>query len=194
MKHIFRDALNAALQKLGFPWLTPHPTKTTKELGYFQKTISQNDLYEMYKRNQLAHNIVFNVAVDALNASFTVKMPDGEEAKELNAEIHSLYATAIFAPLLRCHTYARLYGSAGLLIGYRDARRFEESADQRDKIEYLFALPPKWVNQKVRAESHPRCHHARATARERCEAPARGGLSDSAAACKQDPRAQRSLI
>jgi hypothetical protein len=75
MKHIFRDALNAALQKLGFPWLTPHPTRTTKEIWYFQKTISQNDLYEVYKRNQLAHNIVFNVAVDALNATFTVKSP-----------------------------------------------------------------------------------------------------------------------
>lgn len=40
-------------------------------------------------------------------------------------------------------------GPPGLLIGYRDARRFEEPADQRDKIEYLFALPPKRVSQKV---------------------------------------------
>lgn len=149
MRHIFRDALNSALQKLGFPWLTPHPTKTTKEIGYFQKTISQTDLYEMYKRNQLAHNIVFNVAVDALNAAFVVKKPGGEEAEELNSAAQSLYVEAIQLPLLRCYTYARLYGSAGLLIGYRDAKRFEELADQHDKIEYLFALPPKWVKQKV---------------------------------------------
>ena len=149
MRRIFRDALNAALQKLGFPWLTPHPTRTTQEIGYFQKAISKTDLYEMYKRNQLAHNIVFNVAVDALNASFTVKSPSGEDLKELNDKVQSLYATQIHLPLLRCYTYARLYGSAGLLIGYRDARKFEEPANLQDKIDYLFAIPPKWVNQKV---------------------------------------------
>ncbi|MGC9444780.1 MAG: hypothetical protein ACP5E9_07655 [Candidatus Methanospirareceae archaeon] len=51
---LVRDALNAALRKLVFPWLTPHPTSTGKETGYFQKTITDRDLYEMYKRNQLA--------------------------------------------------------------------------------------------------------------------------------------------
>jgi len=149
MKHIFCDALYSALQKLGFPWLTPHPTKTTKEIGYFQKTISSNDLYEMYKRNQLAHNIVFNVAVDALNCAFTVKSPGGEELKEFNDKVQSVYAAEIHLPLLRCYTYARLYGSAGLLIGYRDTRGFEAEANEKDKIGYLFAIPPKWVSQKV---------------------------------------------
>jgi hypothetical protein len=100
MKHIFRDALNSALRKLGFPWLTPHPTRTTKEVGYFQKTISQNDLYEMYKRNQLAHNIVFSVAVDALNAEFMVKSPGGEELKEFNEHVQTLYAAT-----RRTHAY-----------------------------------------------------------------------------------------
>jgi hypothetical protein len=51
MHRLFRDALNSALQKLGFPWLTPHPTKTSREIGYFQKSITPNDLYELYKRN-----------------------------------------------------------------------------------------------------------------------------------------------
>ncbi len=53
MKHFIRDALNSALQKLVFPWLTPHPTKTSGEVGYFQVNISNADLYGMYKRNQL---------------------------------------------------------------------------------------------------------------------------------------------
>ena len=149
MRRIFRDALNTVLQKLGFPWLTPHPTKSTKEIGYFQKSISQNDLYEMYKRNQLAHNIVFAVALDAFSAAFIVKTPDGETSEELNEKVQALYASVIHLPLLKCYIYARLYGSAGLLIGYRDARKFEEPADPRDRIEYLFAIPPKWVSQKV---------------------------------------------
>ena len=67
---LLRDALNAALRKLTFPWLTPHPTSTGKETGYFQKTIKDSDLYEMYKRNQLAHNIVYAVAHDALAGEF----------------------------------------------------------------------------------------------------------------------------
>ena len=54
MRHIVRDALNSALQKLGFPWLTPHPTTTSREIGYFQKSITPHDLYELYKRNQMA--------------------------------------------------------------------------------------------------------------------------------------------
>jgi len=54
MHRLFRDALNTALQKLGFPWLTPHPTTTSREIGYFQKSITPHDLYELYKRNQIA--------------------------------------------------------------------------------------------------------------------------------------------
>jgi len=42
------------------------------ETGYFQKSIKGSDLYEMYKRNQLAHNIVYAVAHDALAGEFTV--------------------------------------------------------------------------------------------------------------------------
>ena len=70
MHRLVRDALNTALQKLGFPWLTPHPTKTSREIGYFQKSITPDDLYGMYKRNQIAHSIVFDVAYDALAARY----------------------------------------------------------------------------------------------------------------------------
>ncbi|HDS45272.1 MAG TPA: hypothetical protein ENN68_04140 [Methanomicrobia archaeon] len=69
---LVRDALNAALRKLSFPWLTPHHNSSSRETGYFQKTIKDSDLYEMYKRNQLAHNIVYAVAHDALAGEFTV--------------------------------------------------------------------------------------------------------------------------
>ncbi len=82
MKHFIRDALNAALQKLVFPWLTPHPTKTSGEVGYFQVNISNTDLYEMYKRNQLAHNIVFDVAYDVLSGGFEITTLDGEENEQ----------------------------------------------------------------------------------------------------------------
>jgi len=69
---LVRDALNAALRKLTFPWLAPHPNSSSREVGYFQKTIKDGELYEMYKRNQLAHNIVYAVAHDALAGEFTV--------------------------------------------------------------------------------------------------------------------------
>ena len=86
--HLFRDALNAALRKLVFPWLTPHPNSTGRETGYFQKTIKDSDLYEMYKRNQLAHNIVYAVAHDALAGEFTVcDGPPGCSAPKLRSRL-----------------------------------------------------------------------------------------------------------
>lgn len=149
MKHFVRDALNAALQKLAFPWLTPHPTKTGVEVGYFQKTISKADLYEMYKRNQLAHNIVFDVAYDCLSGGFEITTLDGEENKELNAPTQKLYASMIHQPLLKAYLFARLYGSGGILIGYRDTKGFEKVANNADKIDYLFAIPNTWIRERV---------------------------------------------
>jgi len=148
---LVRDALNAALRKLTFPWLTPHPTATGRETGYFQKTIKDSDLYEMYKRNQLAHNIVYAVAHDALAGEFTVCDSTGEPFAALNEQVQNIYAQLIFRPLLKCLIFARLYGSAGILLGYRDPRSFEQPANPKNKIEYLFAIPHSWVAAKVAA-------------------------------------------
>jgi hypothetical protein len=148
MKKFFRDALNSALQKLGFPFLTPHPTKTGKEVGYFQNTISDSDLYQMYKRNQLAHNIVFNVSCDAFASGFRCVSPDGEENKKFDAEVQKLYERHIHYPLLKTFLRARLYGSAGLLLGYRDSNGFDQPANRNDKIDYTFSIPHKWVSAK----------------------------------------------
>jgi len=101
MIRVFRDALNAALQKLGFTWLTPHPTRTSQEIGYFQKAISKSDLYEMYKRNQLAYNIVFSVSLDAFNAVFVLQDHKGEVNTVLNERVHELYDSQIHLPLLK---------------------------------------------------------------------------------------------
>jgi hypothetical protein len=46
-KHFFRDNL----QKLIFPWLTPHPVNTGSEVGDFQITISDSDYELISKRN-----------------------------------------------------------------------------------------------------------------------------------------------
>ena len=107
------------------------------------------DLYEMYKRNQLAHNIVFDVAYDVLSRGFTVTDSNGEENKQLNASIQELYASKIHQPFLKAYIYARLYGSGGILLGYRDIRGFEKVANTLDKIDYLFSIPNKWVQERV---------------------------------------------
>jgi len=94
MKKLFRDALNSALTKLGFPFLTPHPTKTGKEVGYFQVKITDSDLYQMYKRNQLAHNIITNVAYDVFSSGFKCLTLKGEEDKEFDAKVQQIYESA----------------------------------------------------------------------------------------------------
>ena len=147
MKKLFRDAINSALTKLGFPFLTPHPTKTGKEIGYFQAKINDSDLYQMYKRNQLAHNIVFNVTLDVFSSGFKCVTSEGEENKEFNAEVQQIYERYIHYPLAKTYLRARLYGAAGLLIGSNDGNGFDESAKVEDKISYLYSIPHDWVFQ-----------------------------------------------
>jgi len=149
MKKFFRDALNSALTKLGFPFLTPHPTKTGKEVGYFQAKIRDSDLYEMYKRNQLAHNIIINVAYDVFSSGFKCVTLEGEEDKEFNAEVQQIYERYIHYPLFQTYLQSRLYGSAGLLIGSNDGRGFDKAAKTEDKIGYLYSIPHDWILSMV---------------------------------------------
>lgn len=150
IKRLLRDALNSGLEKLGFPYLTPHPTKTTDEIGYFQETIENSDLHEMYRRNQLAHNIVFNVGLDLLSAGFHCVGPsDGKVMKTFDTEVQKLYIAKIHLPLLKTILQARLYGSAGLLIGYRDTRGFAKKTTPKEKIDYLNSVPEMWIQEKV---------------------------------------------
>ena len=146
---LFRDAINSALMKLGFPFLTPHPTKTGREIGYFQTTILDSDLYEMYKRNQIAHNVIFNVALDVFRPGFKCTTPDGEENKKFDAEVQKIYERYIRQPMFQCYLQARLYGSAGLLIGFDDLGRFDMPAEPKSRISYTFAIPPNWVMGRV---------------------------------------------
>ncbi len=146
MRKLFRDALNSALTKLGFPFLTPHPTKTGKEVGYFQAKINDTDLYSMYKRNQLAHNIIINVAYDVFSSGFKCVTLEGEEDKEFNAEVQQIYERFIHYPLFKTYLQARLYGSAGLLIGFDDGNSFDKPTKEGDKISYLYSIPHEWVS------------------------------------------------
>ena len=145
MKRIFRDAINSALLKLGFPFLTPHPTKTGREIGYFQTNISDADLYVMYKRNQIAHNVIFNVALDVFRPGFKCETLEGGENKEFNAKVQVIYEHYIHRPLLKTYLLSRLYGSAGMLIGFNDLGRFDSMAESGSKISYLFSIPSNWV-------------------------------------------------
>jgi len=151
MKKIFRDALNSALTKLGFPFLTPHPTNTGKEVGYFQTKITDSDLYSMYKRNQLAHNIVINVAYDVFSSGFKCVTLEGEEDKELNDSIQQIYEHYIHYPLFNAYLQARLYGFGTVLIGYGDGQDFDKPVklNANDKISYLYSIPHEWVSQVV---------------------------------------------
>jgi phage-related protein (TIGR01555 family) len=146
MRKLFRDALNSALTKLGFPFLTPHPTKTGKEVGYFQTKITDSDLYSMYKRNQLAHNIIINVAYDVFSSGFKCVTLEGEEDKEFNAEVQQIYERFVHYPLFKTYLQARLYGSAGLLIGFDDGNSFDKPTKDEAKISYLYSIPHEWVS------------------------------------------------
>lgn len=149
MKRIFRDAINSALLKLGFPFLTPHPTKTGREIGYFQTSITDADMYAMFKRNQIAHNVIFNVALDVFRPGFECKTLDGEENKVFDSVVQEIYEQYIHQPLFKTYLQSRLYGSAGLLIGFNDLGRFDSVAEQKSKISYLFSIPSDWIMGRI---------------------------------------------
>lgn len=149
MKKLLRDAISSALARLSFPFLTPHPTKTGKEIGYFQKLISDSDLYLMYKRNQVAHNVILNVAYDVFSSGFECLTLEDEENREFDAKVQQIYESFIRHPLFKTYSRARLYGAAGMLIGYNDKAGFDRPAKIKDKISYIYPIPHDWVFQAV---------------------------------------------
>lgn len=148
MTKLFRDAISSTLTRLGFPFLTPHPTRTGKEIGYFQKLISDRDLYLTYKRNQIAHNVILNVAYDVFSPGFKCITSDGDlDTLEFNADVQQIYERFIHYPLSQAYLQARLYGSAGVLIGSNDGDSFDKPAKDREKISYLYSIPHDWISQ-----------------------------------------------
>lgn len=147
IRKFIRDATEVTAAKLGFPQLTPRQATTT-DTGMFQEVITDGDRTEMFKRNQLAHAIVADVASDALT-NFEIVKPDGEEFSELNNEVQTLYSEKIAISLLRTLTYMRIHGQAGLLIGFSDTKTFSTPVEKGAKIEYLQALPKELVDEIV---------------------------------------------
>jgi len=147
MKKLLQDVISSTLTKLGFPFLTPHPTRTGREIGYFQKRILDDDLYLMYKRNQVAHNIILNVTYDVFSSGFKCLTSEGEEDKDFDSKVQLIYQRFIHAPMFQTYLQSRLYGSAGMLIGFDDGGGFDREVANRSKINYLYSIPHDWIYQ-----------------------------------------------
>lgn len=143
-KHLFRDSL----QKLVFPWLTPHPTSTGPTVGEFEKVINASAYLEVAKRNQVGHNIIFTVAQDAIIGGFRCVDPKGELLEDFDAKVQKLYETEMKKPLLVGYARARLYGSAGIFIGFDDTEDLEKERKYGSKIDYLYALPERNIAKR----------------------------------------------
>lgn len=146
MRKLFQDAVNSALTRLGFPFLTPHPTKKGGEVGYFQKRISDDDLSEMYRRNQVAHNLIYNVALNVLALGFKCVTPEHDENKVFDVKVQDVYRRYIHTPLMKTYFRSRLYGSAGLLMGFDDGNELEKKVGEKNKISYLYPVPHEWIS------------------------------------------------
>jgi hypothetical protein len=103
----------------------------------------------MYKRNQIAHNVVFNVALDVFRPGFKCTTRDGKENEEFNTKVQEIYEKYIHLPLFHGYLQARLYGSAGILIGFNDLGRFDVPVEETSRISYTFSIPSDWVMGRV---------------------------------------------
>ena len=103
----------------------------------------------MYKRNQLAHNIVFNVAADVFSSGFKCVTLEKEENGTFDSKVQQIYLKYVAESLFQCYLQARLYGSAGLLIGYDDLKKLDRPTKLEDKISYIVRIPHKWIIDKA---------------------------------------------
>lgn len=148
-KHFFRDSL----QKLIFPWLTPHPVNIGSEVGDFQTTIDDSDYERVSKRNQVGFNIIYTVAEDAIMGGFQCVDEREELLVEFNKEVQKIYSKKIEAPLQIAFARARLYGSAGILMGFANSNNLSVKRRYGNKIVYLYALPERLVANKKAKEN-----------------------------------------
>lgn len=143
-KHFFRDSL----QKLIFPWLTPHPVNTSSDVGDFQVTIADADYERVSSRNQVGFNIIYNVAQDAVMGGFHCVDDKDKLLVEFDKDVQVLYAKEIEQPLQVAFARARLYGSSGILVGFESSRNLSLKRIYGSKIGYLYALPERLIASK----------------------------------------------
>jgi hypothetical protein len=143
-KRFFRDSL----QKLVFPWLTPHPVNTGSDVGDFQITINDADYEQVAARNQVGFNIIYTVAQDAVMGGFSCVDKDGTLLVDFNEKVQAVYEKEIEQQLLVAFARARLYGSAGILIGFGGSRNFSVNRIYGARIDYLYALPERLIASK----------------------------------------------
>ncbi len=148
MKKFIRDA---AASLFGFPHhrvSTPSRAgRSTTHSGFIDTAaITPTLLKEMFRRNQAAHTIVEDVAKDAV-PDVEFKSPEDEELATWNAEALTIFEKFIMQPVIRAIFFTRLYGCAGILIGYADGMKFEEEASETSDILYLQAIPKTWIKE-----------------------------------------------
>ena len=143
-KRFFRDSL----QKIIFPWLTPHPVNTGLDVGDFQITITDEDYKQVATRNQVGFNIIYNVAQDAVIGGFSCVDEKDKILEDFNKKVQAIYEKEIEQPLLVAFARARLYGSAGILVGFESSRILSVKHIYGNRIEYLYALPERIIASK----------------------------------------------
>jgi len=153
MKKFLKDAAfkirKDAAGLLGFPWSKPAApsTRSTTSNG-FVETVTDANLKDMFKRNQAAHAVIADVAVDAMT-TFTCTDGAGNKLEEFNAEAQLIFETFISQPLTRSIVFTRLYGYCGILTGYADGKGMETTVEGTPNIQYLQAIPKPWINEIV---------------------------------------------
>jgi hypothetical protein len=143
-KRFFRDTIG----KYIFPWLTPHPVNTGSDVGDFQVTITPEDYKQVATRNQVGFNIIYTVAQDAIMGGFSCVDEEDNLLVEFNEKVQAIYEKEIEKQLLVAFARARLYGSAGILIGFGGSRNLALKQIYGTKIDYLYALPERLVSSR----------------------------------------------
>lgn len=110
----------------------------------------------MYTDMWLARRVVNKLPAIAMVRGFTV--PDVDDEEELLREFNELntskYKSGAFQRWIR---YGRLYGGAGLYLGYKDAGAAKTPAPEKGEIQFLDVVPRHMltVHKRYKGVNHP---------------------------------------
>jgi len=105
-----------------FPWFTP--TRERRERGegeLFPEAITDGALEARYKRYQLAHVIINDVAEDCFRAGFDVMPLDPNvDKEEFSSQFDKVFSHYLRQPILKAFKCCRLYGSSSLIFFFNE--------------------------------------------------------------------------
>ena len=122
-----------------------------RQAAEFTETLLNDSTLEiMYRNNDITQRIINRVPYEMMREGFEIKISDVENANDISAEAMNFYKQFNGeAKFMEAIQWARLFGSAGVVLGFKGVGLAEPIDDCHGKeIEYLIVMDKTELNPK----------------------------------------------